>query len=71
MFEYVYVQRLDNSALTYSVELTDDLLSPAWTNIGYIVTGTNGVNTTFEDVINVIPANAGQQFLRLCVQNAD
>lgn len=37
--------------------------------IGTIVTGTNGVDATFEEVTNVVPADEGQQFLRLRVEN--
>jgi hypothetical protein len=59
-FEYVYRRRSDAAArgLLYYVELNTNLVSGAWTNTGYIVTGTGAFDAGFEVVTNRVPIEA-------------
>jgi hypothetical protein len=66
-FEYVYPRRTEaNSGLTYSLELTDDLVSGIWTNTGYTETGAGDIDGIFESVTNEIPIfGKTNEFIRL------
>ncbi len=67
--QYVYPQLHDpNCGVTYSLEITDNLLSPAWTNAGCEVTGTNVTGGTLDFVTNLTDAVSSQKFLRLILE---
>jgi hypothetical protein len=65
--EYVHPQRSDpNSGLLYYLQLSDNLVSPAWANAGYIVVGSGPLTNGFLSVTNRIETNIKlQQFIRL------
>lgn len=64
---YVTARRNDDPALTYIVETTAALVSPSWTNTGYIVTGTNVTGGVFDYVTNMIVVEDPQKFVRVKV----
>ena len=66
--EYVHAQRSDDASLVYYLETTDDLVSPAWTNAGYTVVGTNVTGGDFDYVINSIPTTDTNTFIRLIIE---
>lgn len=65
--EFVHAQRSDpNSGLLYSLQLTTNLVTSAWTNTGYTVVGTGPLTNGFLSVTNRIDTNLkSQQFIRL------
>ncbi len=63
--EYIHAQRTNDSTLVYYLDLTSDLVNPAWTNLGYTVTGTNVTGLTFDFVTNVIDTADSAKFIRL------
>ncbi|QHI68275.1 autotransporter outer membrane beta-barrel domain-containing protein [Tichowtungia aerotolerans] len=65
---FVHVQRSDDSSLSYYLETCDDLVSGAWTNNGYLVTGTNVTGNTFDYVTNMVLTVDGQKFIRLVIE---
>lgn len=70
-FEYVHVERSDAAGrgLSYWVERTSDLLSPAWTNSGIVTVGSGVLDADFNTVTNRVPADSEEKlFLRLRVQ---
>jgi hypothetical protein len=71
-FVYTYPKLSDaNSGLSYSIELTDDLVDGIWTNIGYEVpgTGTDAFASGFDAVTNrVSTQDDPAQFIRLIIQ---
>ena len=66
-FEYVYYRRKDyvRQGLTYELELTESLTIPAWTNVGYEVTGTGTYNEDFRSVTNRVPSIDPAKFIQL------
>jgi len=68
-FEYVYVQRNNDPALVYNLETTDNLAFPAWTNMGYSISGTNISGGLFDSVTNAIPSTNDVLFIRLNIEN--
>lgn len=68
--DYVYPKLSDfNSGISYSIEITDDLIYGVWTNVGYTVTGTGYVDPEFNAVTNRIStAVEDQQFIRLIIE---
>lgn len=68
-FNYVYPQRsAADSGLTYSLEVTTDLVSGTWTNAGYSVQGTNVTGGTLDYVTNVTDTVDDQKFIRLIIE---
>jgi len=70
-FEYVHVERSDaiDRGLSYWVERTADLVSPAWTNSGIVAAGSGVLNAEFNTVTNRIATQSDEkQFLRLQVR---
>jgi hypothetical protein len=65
---YLYPQRSDDAALTYTVKTTDNLVSGVWTNAAASVVGTNVTGSTFDYVTNTVPATDTRRFLKLEVQ---
>ena len=63
--KYVHVQRSDDDSLVYSLERSESLVAPAWTNAGYIIVGTNVTGGTFNYVTNSIPTTNDTKFIRL------
>jgi hypothetical protein len=66
--EYVYRRRQDAAArqLSYSVELSRDLRSPAWGTNGIVETGSGVIDADFESVTNRITATTNKAgFVRL------
>jgi hypothetical protein len=70
-FVYVYPMMSDiNSGLSYSIELTDDLVDGIWTHVGYEVlgTGTDAFASGFDAVTNrVSTQDDPSQFIRLII----
>jgi len=65
---YIYPQLSDPaSGLDYHLELTDNLVVPAWADSGYTVTGTNVVVGDFDYVTNSISVDIDQKFIRLMI----
>ena len=66
---YVYPKLSDpDSGLDYYLEITEDLLLPgSWTNAGYSVIGEGVINTEFNAVTNVMPADSVSKFIRLAM----
>ncbi|QHI69101.1 hypothetical protein [Tichowtungia aerotolerans] len=69
-FSYVHPALAhSNSGVSYSLELTDDLIAGSWTNIGYAIAGTNVTGGALNYVSNrVSTLDADQQFIRLIVE---
>jgi len=67
---YVYArQKTYGYDMNYHLELTDDLVSPAWTNAGYTVLPLQGeINADFESVTNQIPIVDDQEYIRLVIE---
>ncbi len=68
--DYVHVKRsAPDSAVSYSVEIADDLVSPAWTTNGVMVVGTGVLDAEFSTVTNRISTEIKtNQFIRLMVE---
>ncbi len=64
---YIHAQRSDDASLSYYLELTGDLVFPAWTNSGYTVLGTYVTGGTFNYVTNQIPTTDPKKFIRLMI----
>jgi len=69
-FDYVYFRRyVQDSGLTYSVELNHDLLSTNWVNAGYFeLPAVQTSDQDFEAVTNRIQMTNDTQFIRLRIQ---
>ena len=69
---YVYpMLSAPNSGISYSLEITDNLISGTWTNDGYSVSGTNenGYAAGFDAVTNQLStAVKDEQFIRLRIE---
>lgn len=63
----IYVQR-DDTNLVYTLETAEDLITPAWTNSGYTVIGTNVTGGVYDYITNSISLSAQQSFVRLRVE---
>ncbi|VGO11969.1 hypothetical protein PDESU_00517 [Pontiella desulfatans] len=68
VLEYVYAMRTDDAALTYRIEVSDDLVSSTWTNSGTMVMTTNVTGGSFDFVTNSIPIDEIRKFARLVVE---
>ncbi len=70
-FDYIHLQRNDDTNLAYLVETCTNLISGVWTNAGYAVLGTNsmGGGAYYNEVTNGIPADADESFVRLKIMN--
>lgn len=66
--ELIHAQRSDDDQLSYYLEVTSSLTSPAWTNSGVAVTGTNVVFGDFDYVTNSIPVDVPEKFIRLIIE---
>jgi hypothetical protein len=66
---FLHGQHATDTSLTYYLETTADLVSPAWTNSGYSVTGTNVTGFSHNWVTNSIPTDDSQKFIRLIIEN--
>jgi hypothetical protein len=68
-FSYVHPQlSASDSGLTYSLELTTDLVSGTWTNAGYSVQGTNVTGGTLDYVTNLTDMVDSRKFIRLIIE---
>ena len=68
-FNYVYPQRSDaGGELTYSIELTTNLVSGVWSAAGYSVFGTNVTGSELDFVTNVVDMIEEQKFIRLIIE---
>ena len=70
-FEYIHFEHVDKNelGLTYSIEQSPDLVSPAWTHTGSMVVGTGILNPEFNAVTNRIATESeDSQFIRLRVE---
>jgi hypothetical protein len=69
-FEYIHVQRNNDSNLVYSLEITDDLVTGTWSSTGYTVTGvnTNSGIANFDTITNSIPIDDPEKFIRLIIE---
>ncbi len=68
-FGFVYPQLCDpDCGLSYSLEVTSDLVSGSWTNIGYQVLGTNVTGGDLDFVTNVTDTVESQKFIRLIIE---
>jgi hypothetical protein len=69
VFAYVHPQRSDpDSGLTYCLETTGELQPAAWTNAGYVVSGTNDAEGTFDYVTNHVEMLDNNRFIRLIIE---
>ncbi|VGO22945.1 hypothetical protein [Pontiella sulfatireligans] len=69
--DYVYVKRTDaaDRGLAYTLKLSTNLVSGAWANSGYTVTGSNDVDSAYQAITNRVPvADEAQRFIRLQVE---
>lgn len=68
--EYVYYKRDDavDRGLSYYLELTGNLSTPAWTNAGYEVTGEVAAEPGFNTVTNRVPTSNAAEFIRLQIE---
>jgi uncharacterized protein (TIGR03790 family) len=68
--DYVYLRRyVEDSGLTYSIELNDDLLLTNWISAGYLeLPAAGSLNRDFETVTNRIEMNEDRNFIRLRIQ---
>ena len=55
---YAHLRRKDDTNLVYVVETCTNLVSGAWTNAGYTVTGTNVLGGAYDEVTYRIPPDA-------------
>ena len=70
-FEYIHAQRNDAAArgLTYSLELSTNLVSNVWTNSHAEVVGTGTLDLEFDSITNHVPVTDEEQgFIRLRVE---
>jgi hypothetical protein len=67
-FIYLHPMRSDDDSLIYTVETTTNLVSGAWTNLGYTVSGTNVTGGTLDFVTNDIDTVRNQNFIRLKIE---
>lgn len=63
----IHPQRADDSSLVYRVETSTNLITGAWTNAGYVVSGTNVTGNTLNYVTNAVPADQDQTYIQLKV----
>ena len=66
--DYVFAMRKDDASLRYWLEVSDDLVFPSWTNVGYAVIGTNVTDGLFNFVSNSVPVDNAMKFIRLVVE---
>ncbi len=68
--DYVHVQRsAPNSGVTYSVEVSDNLVSPDWTTNGVEIVGTGVLDAEFDTVTNRVSTETKtNQFIRLKIE---
>jgi hypothetical protein len=68
-FGFVHPQLADpDSGLSYSLEVTTDLVTGTWTNAGYQVYGTNVTGGDLDFVTNVTDTVDSQKFIRLIIE---
>jgi hypothetical protein len=67
---YTYYKRSDSwlLGLTYTLELTEDLSNPAWTNTGYEVLGSVPYDGVFNAVSNRVATTNTSMFIRLKIE---
>ncbi len=65
---YVHARRAGDPSLAYYLNLTDNLVYPAWTNQGYTVAGTNVTGGTFDYVTNLIDTVDSAKFIKLIIE---
>jgi arylsulfatase A-like enzyme len=67
--QYIYAKRrAANSSVVYTIEATDNLTFPNWTNDPADVVGVGVLDGEFNRVTNRISAGKSQQFIRLVVE---
>jgi hypothetical protein len=67
--QYIYAKRrAANSTVVYSIQVTDNLTFPNWTNYLPDVMGIGVLNAEFNRITNRISASKNQQFIRLVIQ---
>jgi hypothetical protein len=67
--QYVYARRrAANSSVVYTIEATESLASPDWTQYPGDEVGVGVLNVEFNTVTNRVSATKSQYFLRLVVQ---
>lgn len=66
---FLHGQHATDTSLTYYLEMTDDLMMPSWTNIGYTVVSTNVTGYSHNWITNSIPTTDSQKFIRLMIGN--
>jgi hypothetical protein len=66
--EYIHTQRAGDDAISYYLELTDTLTPTAWTNDGYVVSGTNVTGGTVDYVTNQIPTTDPEKFIQFIIE---
>ncbi|HKL21037.1 MAG TPA: hypothetical protein VJ904_04480, partial [Tichowtungia sp.] len=68
-YYYVYPKRSDDAALTYTVEITTNLLdSESWMDAGYSVTGTDVTGGIIDFVTNAVDTVDSETFIRLRIE---
>jgi hypothetical protein len=67
--EYVHVQRNDDVSLVYTIETTENLVIPSWTNSGVTATTTNIGAGLFDTVTNDVNSVTDEKFIRLIIEN--
>lgn len=66
---YIHPRLSDpNSGLSYSLELSTDLVVGSWTNAGYSVSGTNVTGGDLNYVTNVTDTAEAEKFIRLIIE---
>jgi hypothetical protein len=68
-FEYLHLQRNDDSNLDYTVETRTNLLSGVWTTAGYSVLGTNTYNAKYDEIRHGVATTNTQSYFRLKITN--
>ena len=68
--DFIYYKRRESwlLGLTYTLETTDDLMGPAWSNVGYQVLGAAPYDAVFDAVSNRVNTTDAQKFMRLGIQ---
>jgi hypothetical protein len=67
-FEYIHLQRNDDTNLVYIVEACTDLFSGVWTKDGISVLGTNAYSVKYDEVIYGVSATNQYSFIRLGIE---
>lgn len=67
---YIHPQLSDpESGLNYFLEVNTDLVDGTWTNVGYMVAGTNVTGDALSFVTNIVDTAEARKFIRLMIQS--